>query len=67
MAERVERLTPLVADEEGLAETLAGLQEDASFRMIGDMPIKPLLGLLGWGTEATQKETGADPADILTG
>jgi len=35
--------------------------------MIGDMPIKPLLGLLGWGTEATQKETGADPADILTG
>lgn len=43
----VDRLAPVVAGEEKLATALSQIQQDASFRVIGDMPISPVLNLLG--------------------
>jgi hypothetical protein len=48
VADLVERLEPVVAGREDLANALNGIKEDASFRMVGDIPIKPLLGVLGF-------------------
>lgn len=47
VADVVERLGPVVAGEESLTQALGSLKADASFRVIGDMPVSPLLRLLG--------------------
>ncbi|WP_420627300.1 SPFH domain-containing protein [Candidatus Leptofilum sp.] len=47
VADVVERLVPVVAGEESLTSALSNLKADASFRVIGDMPVSPLLRLLG--------------------
>lgn len=47
IADVVERLTPVVAGEEDLMMALTKIKNDASFRVIGDLPIGHLLGLLG--------------------
>lgn len=47
VADVVERLGPVVAGEESLAQALNSLKANASFRVIGDMPVSPLLRLLG--------------------
>ncbi|MBK7895871.1 MAG: hypothetical protein IPJ90_13540 [Anaerolineaceae bacterium] len=49
VADLVERLGPVVAGEESLTRALSGLKADASFRVIGDLPVSPLLRLLGLG------------------
>ena len=49
VADVVERLGPVVAGEESLTSALSSLKADASFRVIGDMPVSPLLRLLGLG------------------
>jgi hypothetical protein len=48
VADLVERLEPVVAGREDLSTALSNIKEDASFRMVGDIPIKPLLGVLGF-------------------
>jgi hypothetical protein len=47
VADVIERLGPVVAGEESLTTALSTLKSDASFRVIGEMPISPLLRLLG--------------------
>ncbi len=43
----VARLTPVVSGDEDLTGALTQLKEDATLRMIGDMPVSPLLEMLG--------------------
>ena len=45
----VERLGTVVAGQEDMVTALDNLRKDASFRMVGDMPIGPILNLLGIG------------------
>ncbi len=47
VADIVERLGSVVAGEENLVTALNNIKEDASFRVIGDMPISPILRILG--------------------
>jgi len=54
VADVVERLAPIVAGDEDLATGLAQIKQDANFRMVGDLPISPLLRLLGIGTGDAQ-------------
>jgi len=51
VADLVERLEPVVAGREDLAGALNGIKQDASFRMVGDIPIKPILGVLGFNID----------------
>jgi len=53
VADLVERLEPVVAGREDLSTALSNIKEDASFRMVGDIPIKPLLGVLGFNFDET--------------
>jgi hypothetical protein len=47
VSDLVERLEPVIAGHEDLASALSNIKEDASFRMVGDIPVKPLLSILG--------------------
>ena len=47
VADIIERLGPVVAGQENLVTALNNIKEDASFRVIGDMPISPILRVLG--------------------
>jgi len=47
VADLVERLEPVIAGHEDLASALDGIKKDAGFRVVGDVPVKPLLSLLG--------------------
>ncbi len=50
VAEMVERLTAVVSGEEDVVTALNHLRQDVGFRVIGDLPLKPLLGLMGLNT-----------------
>ncbi|WP_420641986.1 hypothetical protein [Candidatus Leptofilum sp.] len=56
VADVVERLGSVVAGEESLTSALTSLKADASFRVIGEMPINPLLRLLGMGQHEAEDE-----------
>jgi hypothetical protein len=43
----VERLDPVIAGQEELSTALNNIKEDASFRMVGDLPLKPFLQFFG--------------------
>ena len=43
----LDRLTPVVAGREDLLTALNKLKEDAGFRVVGDIPVVPLLRLFG--------------------
>ncbi|MCP4541853.1 MAG: hypothetical protein GY832_32380 [Chloroflexi bacterium] len=43
----IDRLNPVLAGQEDLVTALANLRENANFRVVGDIPVAPLLGLLG--------------------
>ncbi len=43
----IERLGPVIAGQEDLVSALSHLRQDTNFRVLGDLPIKPLLGLIG--------------------
>jgi hypothetical protein len=62
VADLVDRLEPVVAGREDLSNALNGIKEDASFRMVGDIPIKPLLGVLGFNIEQAIPEDDTDLA-----
>ena len=63
VADLVERLEPVVAGREDLSSALNGIKEDASFRMVGDIPIKSLLGVLGFNVDDTSPVDDADLAE----
>ena len=56
VADVVERLGPGVVGEEPLTSALSQLKADASFRVIGDMPVSQLLRLLGLGQAEAVEE-----------
>ena len=47
ISDLAERLGPVVAGREDLASALSNIKEDANFRVVGDLPVKPLLSFLG--------------------
>ncbi len=55
----LDRLTPVVAGHEDLVSALDNLREDANFRVVGDVPVVPLLRLLGIDLAAPAGEVGA--------
>ena len=57
IADVVDKLGPVVSGEQDLVTALNHLKQDASFRVVGDMPIGPLLRLLGVGQEGDGEET----------
>jgi hypothetical protein len=63
VADMVERLEPVVAGREDLSSALSGIKDDASFRMVGDIPIKPLLGVLGFDFDESTPMDDAGLAD----
>ena len=59
VADLVDRLAPVVAGKEDLATSLGQLRKDANFRVVGDLPIAPILKLFGI------EITDGKPNDIL--
>jgi hypothetical protein len=47
VADLVDRLVPVVAGREDLMTALDNIREDASFRVVGDFPVVPVLRALG--------------------
>lgn len=47
VADVVERLGPVLTGQDDMLSALTNLKEDASFKVIGNMPISPLLNLVG--------------------
>ncbi len=47
LSDVADRLGPVIEGQEDLVSALNHIRQDASFRVIGDMPIKGLLGMLG--------------------
>ena len=61
IADVVDKLGPVVSGEQDLVTALNHLKQDASFRIVGDMPVGPLMRLLGVGPE---EDDGAETAVI---
>ncbi len=65
----VDRLRPVVAGHEDLVTALDAIREDASFRVVGDFPVVPLLNLLGIDVSPAERDFvpeavgGEDEAD----
>lgn len=51
VADVVERLGPVVSGQENLVTALNQIKEDATFRVIGDLPLNGLLKMIGLGQE----------------
>ena len=64
VADVVERLGAMVAGEEDLVTALNTLKNDATFRMVGDMPVSPVLSMLGVGGNGKAVETAEPIMDI---
>ncbi len=47
VSDMVDRLTPVIAGKEDLASSLDQLRQDANFRVVGDLPVVPILKLFG--------------------
>ena len=63
IADLVERLRPVITGREDLAAALTHLKDDANFRMVGDLPIKPLLRFLGLDTNTAPPEDDFRPGN----
>lgn len=63
VSDLIDRLGPAIAGEEDLVSTLNHLREDANFRVVGDLPVKPLLSL--FGLNLSNNDT--DDASVLIG
>ena len=63
----VEKLEPVVAGNEDLASALKNLRDDVGFRMVSDLPIKPVLNLLGinFGANFGKNEDIVDAEDDI--
>lgn len=56
VADMVERLGPVVAGQDDLVTALMKLKGDANFRLVGNMPIRSVLGLFGVKSEQPTEE-----------
>ncbi|MBN2389332.1 MAG: hypothetical protein JXR84_01330 [Anaerolineae bacterium] len=56
-------LVPVLAGREDLLTALNALREDAGFRVVGDVPVVPLLRLLGIKVPEAATESTAKPVD----
>ena len=64
VSDMVDRLTPVIAGKEDLATSLDQLRQDANFRVVGDLPIVPILKLFGINLGDGKKQ--AKPVDVDT-
>ncbi len=64
IADLAERLEPVVAGREDLSTALSNIKEDANFRVVGDLPVKPLLSLLGIKFDEQEKEESIIDASV---
>ncbi len=56
----LDRLMPVIAGREDLVTAVNNIKDDANFRVVGDIPVVPLLRLLGIPSEFhSVSETGA--------
>ena len=62
----VERLGNIVSGQEDMMTALNNIKQDATFRMVGDLPIGPMMGLLGLGATAVSESETAVPVEYLT-
>jgi hypothetical protein len=53
VADVVERLGPVVTGQENMVTALNQIKEDATFRVIGDLPLNGLLKMIGLGQESS--------------
>ncbi|MFN2283850.1 MAG: SPFH domain-containing protein [Anaerolineae bacterium] len=60
----LDRLVPVLAGREDLLTALNALRDDAGFRVVGDVPVVPLLRLLGIKVPETTAESTAKPVDV---
>ena len=60
VSDLVERLIQVVSGKEDLAASLDQLRQDASFRVVGDLPVAPILNLLGIDLSANGKQETHD-------
>ncbi|MCA9928541.1 MAG: hypothetical protein KC419_08690, partial [Anaerolineales bacterium] len=49
----IERLGSVIGGDETIADALAQLKQDASFRVVGDLPIGPVMEMLGMNVNDT--------------
>ena len=61
VADVVERLGPVVAGQQDLASALEALRNDGNFRVVGDLPVGPLLKLLGIDLSAAAAAAAVKP------
>jgi uncharacterized membrane protein YqiK len=47
----VERMSGVIGGDESVAEALANLKQDATFRVVGDLPVGPVMEMLGWSND----------------
>jgi hypothetical protein len=60
----VEKLAPVISGDTDLVTALGQIKQDASFRVIGDMPIAPILSLFGVKMPADNNVEVVDVNDI---
>ena len=60
----VEKLAPVVSGEANLMGALTNLKQNASFRVIGDMPVAPILNLMGVEMPANDANDNLEVVDI---
>ncbi len=67
IADLVERLVPVVAGQEDLTAALNQLREDATFRVVGDLPVMPLLKLLGVQAPEAEEIVDDETPEVVAG
>ena len=60
VADVVEKLGAVLSGREDLVTALNGLKQQANFRVVGDLPVGPLLSLLGVKLDSAHPVPGAD-------
>ncbi len=63
IADLVDRLDPVLAGREDLATALNNLRTDANFRVVGDLPVKPLLRFFGLNLDSADLGDDSLPDD----
>ena len=62
LADLAERLTPVVAGEQDVVTALNQIREDSNFKVIGNLPVQSILGILGIGKSVVNQQAGEIPA-----
>lgn len=64
VADLVERLVPVISGKEDLTTSLDQLRQDANFRVVGDLPIVPILKLFGIDLGSGKKKGKASLPEV---